>query len=391
MRKNLGSEYVPNYFLAALGNGGLAVGFYMYFMFLVPHPDTPMATFNHIAAAFSNGGIVTKALIAINILLIFYFSYRHFLVLAWNVREYLGFKKTQSFQALCCSNSEVNLMAMPLTFAMSINVLFVLGGAFIPNLWSVVEYLFPFALVGFAVVGFYALKIFSNYFVRLIVNGDFDFISNNNLSQAIAIFAFAMIGVGFASPGAMSSNIYVSSLGLFGAIFFGVVAASLSIVKLTLGLKSIFRHGIGIEAAPSLWIFIPILSILGILSVRMTHGFYHTMIHDDPSQAFIFLVTSIIISLQIMFGVVGYKVMKQVGYFRDYINGDKKSPGSYAIICPGVATGVFGFFFLNFTIVGTGLIDKYSLIYFALILPLLYVQLLTVRTVFKLDKKLLKA
>ena len=62
------------------------------------------------------------------------------------------------------SNGQISIMALPLTYTMSINVGFVLGCFFVPNLWSFVEYLFPFALIGFAINGYFALKIFFDYF-----------------------------------------------------------------------------------------------------------------------------------------------------------------------------------------------------------------------------------
>ncbi|XPV54022.1 MAG: hypothetical protein ACNI3H_03075 [Halarcobacter ebronensis] len=41
----LREKFNPMCFLASLGSGGLSVSFFMYLMFLVPHKDTPMATF----------------------------------------------------------------------------------------------------------------------------------------------------------------------------------------------------------------------------------------------------------------------------------------------------------------------------------------------------------
>ena len=48
---NLIEKYSPTYFLSSLGAGGLSVSFFMYLMFLVPHPNTPMATFDFILLA----------------------------------------------------------------------------------------------------------------------------------------------------------------------------------------------------------------------------------------------------------------------------------------------------------------------------------------------------
>lgn len=58
----------------------------------------------------------------------------------------------------------------------------------------------------------------------------------------ISIFAFVMIGVGFAESGEMSTIIQVNDIEIFGAIFFTALA---------------------------LWIMIHILTLLGITFVRI--------------------------------------------------------------------------------------------------------------------------
>ncbi len=388
--KNLGEKYLPFYYLASLGSGGLSVSFFMYLMFMIPHPKTPLATFEYVLEALMQGSLLSFVT-ALSLVGIAFFAFLHFKLLIWNIREYKGFKKTQAFEQLKKSNAEISLMAIPLTFAMTINVLFVLGAVFIPGLWSIVEYLFPFALLGFVVVGFYALKIFSEYFTRIIVDGSFDFVKNNNLSQMIAIFAFSMISVGFAAPGAMSHDKLVAAIGLFFAIFFAMISISLAMVKIVLGVKSMLKLGVAKEASVSLWIMIPILTLLGIAFIRMTFGFMHGFEHTEPSSSWMFLLTSAIISLQIMFGVIGYLVMKKIGYFQDYIDGEERASSSYALICPGVAFFVFGMFFISIGLVKTGIIEQFSIGYFILLLPFVYIQYKTITTMFKLNRKLLRA
>lgn len=391
MKKNLGASYSPLYFLASLGNGGLAVAFYMYLMFMLPHKGVPMATFDHIYAGLTAGNLLQSVAIGVLLLLIVWLAFNHLKLLVWNVREYKLFKTTEGYTKLKSSNAEIGLMAMPLTFAMTINVLFVLGGAFVPGLWSVVELLFPFALIGFTVVGYYAIKIFSDYFVRLIIKGNFEFQNNNSLSQALAIFAFSMVSVGYAAPAAMSHNAAINAIGLFGSIFFAMLAVSMGLIFIVLGLKSILKQGISVEAAPSMWIFIPILTILGITFIRVTFGFFHNMLEAEPSGAFMFLITSAVISLQLMFGAIGYLVLTKIGYFRDYIHGDKNSAGSFALICPGVAIFVFGIFFLHWGLVYPNIVDKYSIVYFVILAPFVVIKLITLKTLFKLERKLLKS
>ena len=284
------------------------------------------------------------------------------------------------------SNAEVTLMAMPLTFAMTINVCFVLGAVFVPGLWSIVEYLFPGALLGFAVAGYYAIKIFMDYFSRLITTGDFDFTKNNNLSQMISIFAFAMIAVGFAAPGAMSTNIAINAIGIFCAIFFATISVLLVVIKLILGFKNMFEHGIGSEASPSLWIMIPILTLLGITFVRVSFGLDHHF-HSPLDKVSLFTLTSLVLALQLIFGMLGFFVMKRIGYFEEFIHGEKKSPVSFALICPGVAFMVFGFFFINMGLTLNGVLTKYSVMYFILMLPFMFVQYKTIIYFFKLKSK----
>ncbi len=390
IKRNMGELYSPLYFLSALGAGGMSVTFFMYLMFLVKHPDTPIVTFNHLKPLLLNGqwwqqGLVGGAMLVIALLALY-----HIRLLVWNLREYRIFRQTAAFEKLKNNNLEVTLMAVPLTLAMTVNVLFIVGAVFIPDLWSFVEYLFPFSIAAFAAIGYYTIRIFSEYMTRLITKGDFDFVENNNLSQMLAIFAFTMVGVGLAAPVAMSSNPAVSGISLFLSIFFTVIAAGLGFVKFILGFKSILKQGVSEIGSPSLWIIIPILTLLGITILRWNHGL-HATFNAHTEQTSTLILTSAILSLQLIFGYIGYKVMKQIGYFDHYLNGSKNHPGSYALICPGVALFVFGMFFLVVGLVKTGLVAKFSILFFVLLAPLVYLQIKTLLAMFKLNHKLLTA
>ena len=381
----LREKFSPMCFLASLGAGGLSVSFFMYLMFLVPHPNTPMATYDFIMPALIKGDWLSFV-VAFSLVFIIAFAFLHFKLLIWNTKQYNLYKKTASYQELINSNSQITLMTIPLTFAMTINVCFVLGAVFVPGLCGIVEFLFPFALIGFMVVGYFALKIFFEYFSRLLIKGDFDFSKNNNLSQMISIFALSMVAVGFAAPGAMSHNLVINSIGIFGALFFASLAMLLMLIKLTMGFKNMFEKGLGLEAAPSIWILIPILTLLGITFIRVSFGLEHN--YATPlAKSSLFVFTSTILSLQIIFGILGYIVMKKMGYFEKYIQSEDKSSVSFALICPGVAFFVFGMFFVNFGLAFNGIVAKYSIAYFIIMLPFIYVQIKTIIYFFKLYKK----
>lgn len=388
--KQLGEQYNPMFFLAALGAGGLSVSFFMYLMFMVPHPDTPLATFNHIWPILTGDTHWQAGLVVAALLGIILFAYFHIRLLIWNIKEYRLFRQTQAFAQLRSSNAEISLMAIPLTLAMSINVMFVLGAVFVPNLWSIVEYLFPFAFIGFFLVGLYAMHILGVYFTRLFTKAEFDFSKNNSLAPMVAIFALAMIAVGFAAPAAMSHNVGVVAISMFMSIFFATVAILLMLVKLVLGFNDMLRHGVRVEAAGSLWIIIPIMTLLGITYVRLSHGLaHHFSDSNEPIGYFLFI--SAMLSIQILFGLIGYAVMKQLNYFRDYVRGDKAGAPAFALICPGVAFFVFGMFFINLGLVMPGIVDKFSLMYFVVLVPFVWIQLKTIQVFFILRKNVLLA
>lgn len=47
---------------------------------------------------------------------------------------------------------------MHLALAMTVNVGFIVGLVFVPDLWAAVEYLFPLAMIAFALIGFIVLR-----------------------------------------------------------------------------------------------------------------------------------------------------------------------------------------------------------------------------------------
>ncbi|PLX40928.1 MAG: hypothetical protein C0605_05980 [Hyphomicrobiales bacterium] len=389
LRRHLGESYSPMYFLASLGAGGLSVSFFVYLLYMMPHKGSPIPTFNHMAAVFTGNDLVMQVFVGAAALMMVLFGLLHYRLLVWNFMEFAAFRKTPAYETLRSSNAEVQLMAIPLTVAMAINVGFAMGALFVPNLWEVREVLFPFALVAFGATAVYAVLVFLEYFSRILVTGHFDCEKNNSLAQMLSIFAFSMLSVGFAAPGAMSHSKTVSGIGLMLAITFASFAVLFGVVKIVLGFRAMFNHGVNKEAAVSLWIVIPILTVLGIAFYRISMGLHHNF--GAPSQpmehAVMFMV---IIALQIIFGLLGHEVLKRIGYYETFIRGEGKSVISYAAICPGVAFTVMGLFFINKGLVTGGMVDKFSITYFVLHLPLVYVQIKTILVLLHLNGKLLR-
>ena len=57
--------------------------------------------------------------------------------------------------------------------------------------------------------------------------------------------------------------------------------------------------GLGLETAPSIWIIIPILTLLGITIIRILFSLEHNF-NAPMSKSSLFVLTSIILSLQIV-------------------------------------------------------------------------------------------
>lgn len=386
MPRNLGERYSPLYFLAALGSGGLVVSFFMWLMAWVPHPGKPVPVFEDIVTALVGGPFVQQVAIVGGWLGIVGFTAMMLRLLFWNLREAAGWRKTAAYVALRESNDETRLLAAPLATAMAVNGGFILGLVFVPGLWSVVEYLFPLAMLAFLAIGVWALRLLGDFWGRILTRGGFDCSRNNGFSQLLPSFALAMIGVGLAAPAAMSQTPWVAGVSYITSSFFITMALVLGVIMLVIGLRAMMEHGADAESAPSLWVVVPILTVVGIALMRQNHGLgVHFGSHGTPAGTFTMLTT--FLSLQLAFALFGSVVMRRQGYFGRFVGGSERSAGSYVLVCPGVAMAVILQFFINQGLVGVGLIDKFGVAYWLLTALPLMVQAATIWLVFTLNAK----
>lgn len=383
------SSYSPLYFLSALGAGGLSISFFLYLMFWLPHPNTPIPTFTDVSAYFSQTWqwqhiVFLVAMAAMLILAAIFVR-----MLVWNLKAYKLFQQTEAYHKLKESNAETQRFAIPLTLAMGVNVSLALGAVFIPGLWSIVEYLFPIAIAAFTIIGYFAARMYLDFFARVMATGGFDCTKNNNLGQALPAFAFSMVAVGLAASVAMSTNPMTQTIALVLSIAFFIAALVLTLLKVVFGLRAMFEHGAAVEGLPTFLVIIPIVTLLAISVIRWQHGLHNFEAFGHNAPITVWLTG--LIALQLMFGALGLAMKKRMNYFSTYVAGEKKSPASLALICPGVALVVLGMFWIN-----KGLVPmlpeelaKFSLAYMMLYVPFIYLQLRTLTLYFKLGSKLL--
>ena len=359
-------SYSPLYFLASLGAGGLAVTFFMILMHWVPHPDQPVPVFADAMAVLETGSLPMKVATLTAMVGIAVFAFLNVKYLIWNFSALSAFRKTEAYTALRNSNAETTLLAAPLATAMFVNAMFIIGLTFVPGLWSIVEYLFPMALAAFLAIGIWAFSLLSDFLGRVLTKGGvFDVTANNSFAQLLPAFALAMIGVGLAAPAAMSSNVITVGAALILSTFFGITAIVYTLIAVTTAFGSMLQHGTAKEAGPTLMVVVPILTVLGILFLRQNHGL-HTGFdsHGTAGETMVFLAR--MLTVQVVFLLLGLLVLRRQGYFSDFVFGSKTSPGSYALVCPGVALSVMIHFFVNKGLVDAGVIDKFGLVFWIL-------------------------
>jgi hypothetical protein len=377
----------PLYFLASLGAGGLAVTFFMYLMFWVPHPGQPVPVFEDILAAFTAGGLPIRLAIVTAVTGIAGFAFLNVKLLIWNLRRLAEYRRTEAYARLVTSNGETQLLAMPLALAMTVNAGFILGLVFVPGLWSVVEYLFPLAMVAFAAIAWLAFRRIGAFLGRVLSEGGvFDVTANNSFAQLLPAFALAMTAVGMAAPAAMSTNPATVGVALILSIGLGTIAALYALVAAIVAVNSMLHYGTAKESAPTLMIVVPILTILGIMALRQDHGL-HTTFATHGGMADALILTTTILAVQAVFLALGLLVLRRQGYAETYLRGPNNSAGAYALVCPGVALSVMLHFWINKGLVGAGLIAQFGVAYWALTALAVAAQVAMIALVFHLNRR----
>lgn len=380
-------KWSPLYFLASVGAGGLSVTFFMYLMFWVPHPNATVPVFEDIAAAWANGYAPQQFAIAAAMAGIAVFAFLNIKLLIWNLGQLARFKRTEAYEKLRNSNAETQLLAMPLALAMTINASFILGLVFVPNLWSVVEYLFPLAMVAFVLIAGLALRMIGHFLGRVLTKGGvFDVTANNSFAQLLPAFALAMAAVGLSAPAALSTSATTVGVALVFSTFFGLIATIYAVVAAVVALNSMLHYGTAKESGPTLMIIVPLMTILGIMWMRQAHGL-HTTFGVHTSDAETFMLTTKLLTVQVLFLLLGLTVLARQGYAAAFLTGEGNSAGSYALVCPGVALSVMTHFWINKGLVAAGIIAKFGLAYWALSAVAIAFQVAMIALVWHLGRR----
>lgn len=341
----LRERYTPLYLLASLGAGGMAVAFYLHLMFLTSHPNTPVPTWDSLALYWEKASPLTQAGIGVIWGITLLLVLTHFVLLYWNIREYLEFKKTPAYEELTRSNSTFQRMAWPLTLAMSMNAGFVAALLAIPGFWDAIEYVFPWAILAFTVLGFVTLRMQTAILGQRLTNGGFQCEKNNNLGMMMSPFALAMIAVGFSGPAAMSKFFLTALASSILCWIFFVMAALASLVYFLMSMRALFAQGASEDSSQTLMVGVPIATVLGISAYRLVMMFGHHFDFAIPPVIILLGFVSVL-TVQLMFVLFGASILLRNRMIWKALS-TGPTPLSFALVCPGVGFIVTLQFFLH--------------------------------------------
>lgn len=225
-----------------------------------------------------------------------------------------------------------------------------------------------------------------DFWGRILTQGTFDCTRNNSFGQLLPAFALAMVGVGLAAPAAMSQTAWVAGISYIASSLFVVMAVLIGTVKLFLGVRAMMEHGANAESAPTLWIVVPITTVITIAMMRQDHAL-HAHFAGGSGSAEMFAMLTRMLSVQVAFALFGLVVLRRQGYFARYVTGPERSPGSYALVCPGVALAVMVQFYVNKGLVGVGLVEKFGLSFWIVTAVALALQAATIWLVLVLNAR----
>ena len=345
LTRHSSESYTPLYLLASLGAGGMAVAVYLHLMVLTPHPVTPVPTLDSLSVFWRDAGFWERIGVGTAWSVTLVLALIHVVLLLWNVRAYKQFKATADFETLVRSNATFQRMAWPLTLAMALNAGFVAALLTIPGLWSIIEFIYPWAIAAFLAIGIAALKMQASILGEQLTQGGFACEKNNNLGMMMSPFALAMIAVGFSGPAAMSGATPTILVAAALCIAFFVMAVLSSLVFFLTAMRVIFAQGVNQDSSQTLMVGVPIATVLGIAGYRLAMMLgQHFGVAIPPILLFLGFVA--IMAVQLMFILFGASILLRNEMLRKALS-DGPTPLSFALVCPGVGFIVTFQFFIH--------------------------------------------
>ena len=337
--KTADNAFVPLHGLATLGAGGLTVSLFMWLLFLTPHDGVSVPIFETLqvySASSELAGVFVRAMQA-GILV---FALVHLALVVWMMKGLAAFKKSPQFSAFWQSHMGLQMMVRPLVMAMMVNVLFIIGLVFVPGLWELREMLFPGALLAFFLIAVDAVLLWMDHLSALYQSTSDN--AGSGLAGMFPAFTFAMLSVGFSASAAMSHHKVTAGVGFSGAVILMVFALFIASAHFVVQFPRMMSDGVKPAASGTLWMAIPISTILGIAAFRLLMSAQHVW-GVQVGKVLPAAVLLLFMSVQLFFYLLGRAVMNRNNGWH-YLVTEQPQAASFSLICPGVGLFVLGMF-----------------------------------------------
>ncbi|MGI9142213.1 MAG: TsoY family (seleno)protein, partial [Fluviibacter sp.] len=264
----------------------------------------------------------------------------HLALVVWMLKGLAAFKRSPQFTAFWQSHMGLQWMVRPLVLAMLVNVLFILGLVFVPGLWHLREMLFPGALLAFFLIAIDAVILWMDHLSELYQSQSDS--SGSGLAGMFPAFTFAMLSVGFSASAAMSHHKITAGIGFVGAVILMVFALFIASAHFVVQFPRMMSDGVKPAASGTLWMAIPISTILGIAAFRLLMSAQHVW-GAQVGNVLPAAVLLLFLSVQVFFYLLGRAVMNRNNGWR-YLVTESPQAASFSLICPGVGLFVMGMF-----------------------------------------------
>jgi hypothetical protein len=335
--RTLQQQFTPLYFLASLGAGGMAVAFFAFVQYTLPH-GAGLITATQMRELAE--GVQYWVYIGAEVGMVF-FALLHLLLTVVLVRAFVQWLRTSDWRAVWNSPITNGAFAAPIiSLTMTMNVFIApvryFFDGFAQNLQAVMLPGFLFWLVLFFVVMVVELVLLKKAFVD-----GFD-IEKIHFGWLLHPFALGMVSVTGMGIAALSHNIDIAT-----------ASALLSLVTLTMGMflftvkvvtlfsRQFAKSGLPeVMFLPSLLIVIPNITLFAISIFRFEHFLTHHYGVESSALSLVTIVGAFVFETwYLLFGLLLLK-----DYFREHLRADTFHVSQWGLVCPFVAYGVLASF-----------------------------------------------
>ncbi len=334
-------NFNPLSFLASVGAGGIAVGPFVFFQYLIPH-GKGLISMPQVLDHGAETGNTAFYFLMMAVMVIF--GALHFALTFSLLYKLFSYSKTPDYKSYISDpQRNTSILAVFTSIGMTFNVFIAVVRFFVPSMQQNFQDLMLPALIGWAILWVLLMSVEIKV-LRSAFEKSFD-LNKLSFGWLMHPFALGMVTVAGTGIAAMAKDPNIAHTAAFMTATSGSMGFFLLFVKLFSIFQSHFSSN-GMperQFLPSFLIVIPITTLYAISFFRLGHYLEHQFgYHFD---AYFKLITLIPFAFQTWYFAFGISMLRN--YFRKDFFRKEYYVTLWAFICPFVAYAVLGSFVYN--------------------------------------------